>query len=227
VSALDDPVGESLRARHAHLARRRGRVLSYQPSVATFSAVPREPTGDDWSDLAELLGAGGFADLFSTPATPPSDWTPVFRLEGFQMVPEPGGLERPGQDAAVLELGAADVPEMLDLTARTRPGPFWAQTHRLGRYIGIREGGALVALAGERLRPPGWTEISAVCTSPEARGRGLGRRLVLQLAARITERGDRPFLHVVADNTALSLYEHLGFRIRREVTFRGYRTPST
>ena len=224
-TVLDDPVGESLRGRHASLARRRGRALSYEPSVASFSAVPLGATSDDWADLAALVGPGHLADMFSTSETPPPDWEPVFRLDGFQMVTGADGLQEAGRDPDVVVLGEADVPEMLELIARTRPGPFWAGTHRMGTYVGIRAGGALVAMAGERLRPPGWTEISAVCTSPEARGRGLGRRLVLHLAARIVERGERPFLHVVADNGALSLYERLGFRIRREVTFRGFRTP--
>jgi ribosomal protein S18 acetylase RimI-like enzyme len=222
-TVLDDPVGESLRGRHAHLARRQGRVLSYEPAVASFSALPPQPAPDDWSDLATLVGPDGLADLFSTSAVPPEQWSPVFELSGFQMVAD--DLDPPGPDAEIVVLGEADVPAMLELTARTRPGPFWAETHRLGTYVGIRDHGALVAMAGERLRPPGWTEISAVCTSPEARGRGLGRRLVLDLAARITARDDQPFLHVVAENSALRLYERLGFRIRREVTFRGFRTP--
>ncbi|MEN0135444.1 MAG: GNAT family N-acetyltransferase, partial [Rhodococcus sp. (in: high G+C Gram-positive bacteria)] len=77
-----------------------------------------------------------------------------------------------------------------------------------------------------RLRPPGWTEISAVCTAPEARGRGHAARLVRALAAQITARGERPFLHVAEVNTgAIALYKRLGFRTRAHVTFRGFRTP--
>ncbi|GLZ12084.1 GNAT family N-acetyltransferase [Actinomadura sp. NBRC 104425] len=229
VAVLDDPVGESLRGRHGHLARRLGRAAGYLPQVATFSAVSADPDPAEWADLARLLGRGEPADLFSHPATPPADWKPVFSLDGFQMIAPAGGLPgRPeaGPDAEVVELGAGDVPEMLDLAARTRPGPFWPRTRELGTYLGIRENGVLVAMAGERLRPPGWTEISAVCTAPEARGRGHAGRLVRALAARITARSERPFLHVAAANTgALALYERLGFVIRKPVTFRGFRTP--
>ncbi|MFJ8107633.1 GNAT family N-acetyltransferase [Streptomyces sp. NPDC096132] len=227
-AVLDDPVGESLRGRHAGLARRLGRAVTYLPDVATFSAVPAAAESTDWADLAGLLGSGGFADMFSCRAAPPPDWEPVFTLEGRQMI---WRGDRPVQagattDPGVVELGAADVPEMLDLVARTQPGPFWPRTHELGTYLGIRDGDRLVAMAGERLRPPGWTEISAVCTTPEARGQGHALRLVSALAARVLSRNERPFLHVADTNTAaIALYERLGFESRTQVTFRGFRTP--
>ncbi|MFE1249320.1 GNAT family N-acetyltransferase [Streptomyces sp. NPDC058735] len=227
--ALDDPVGESLRGRHAHLARRHGTAATYLPQVAPFGAVPAEAGATEWADLAALLGPGAVADLFSCPATPPPDWEPVFVLEGRQMIwtgddgPDPATAQ---PCSGLVELGAASVPEMLDLIGRTRPGPFRPRTHELGTYLGIREAGSLVAMVGERLRPPGWTEISAVCTAPEARGRGHAARLLRALLARVVARGERPFLHVAEANTgAIALYERLGFVTRKSVTFRGFRTP--
>ncbi|WP_459712252.1 GNAT family N-acetyltransferase [Actinophytocola sp. KF-1] len=216
---LDDPVGESLRGHHAHLARTLGGALTYEPDVATFSSL----TGPEaWADLAKLLGPGAFADMFSHPATPPADWAPVFVLEGRQMIWT--GRAQDVDDVVVL--GAADVPEMLDLAGRTKPGPFWARTVAMGTYLGVRDGGTLVVMAGERLHPPGWTEISAVCTAPGARGRGLAAKLVGALVARIVARDERPFLHVAEANTgAIALYERLGFTTRKAVTFRGFRTP--
>ncbi|MER5795319.1 GNAT family N-acetyltransferase [Streptomyces sp. NPDC001980] len=227
--ALDDPVGESLRGHHAALARRLGRAATYLPGVATFSAVSADPDATDWADLAQLLGGGEFADMFSCPAIPPPDWAPVFVLEGRQMI-WPAGMHpaqvRTATDTDVVELGAADVPAILELVERTQPGPFWPRTHELGTYLGIRVDGKLVAMAGERLRPPGWTEISAVCTAPEARGQGHAGRLLSTLVARILARDERPCLHVAEANTgALALYERLGFETRKHVTFRGFRTP--
>ncbi|MEU6717836.1 GNAT family N-acetyltransferase [Nonomuraea sp. NPDC046802] len=229
VATLDDPVGASLRGRHAHLARRLGRAATYLPGVATFSAVTADPCSQEWADLARLLGRGEFADMFSCAATPPPDWEPLFVLEGRQMI-WPGGsrADHPHGESVtgVVELGADSVPEMLDLVARAQPGPFWPRTHELGAYLGVRDNGALVAMAGERLRPPGWTEISAVCTAPEVRGRGHAARLVTALVARIVARNEGAFLHVAEANTgAIALYTRLGFETRKHVTFRGFRTP--
>jgi predicted GNAT family acetyltransferase len=111
--------------------------------------------------------------------------------------------------------------------ARTRPGPFLARTIELGAYYGVRDGGRLVAMAGERLRPPGWTEISAVCTDERHRGRGLAGRLVRHVAAGIRARGEIPFLHAASANTgAVRLYESLGFARRVPTFFYNLRVPA-
>src|ERR1700675_601744 len=89
-----------------------------------------------------------------------------------------------------IPLTQADVPEMLALTKLTKPGPFAARTREMGDYFGIRKEGVLVAMAGERLRVPGFTEISAVCTHPEHLGQGYARRLVTLLLERIHARGE-------------------------------------
>ncbi|MFG2694342.1 GNAT family N-acetyltransferase [Kitasatospora sp. NPDC048407] len=221
-TVLDNPVAASLTGRHAHLARHHGRASSFLPEVASFSAITAEPGA--WDDLTELLGTDAFALLVNCPVLPPDHLVPEFTFEGYQMT-HPGHAPLPRTTAHIVELGPADVPEMLALAERTRPGPFHPRTHELGTYLGIRENGALVAMAGERLKPPGWTEISAVCTAPEARGRGHATTLITTLIHQITTRGDRPFLHSAADTPAFALYEHLGFTVRTKITIRGYRTP--
>jgi ribosomal protein S18 acetylase RimI-like enzyme len=117
----------------------------------------------------------------------------------------------------VVELGADDHAEVRRLVASTDPGPFARRTLELGTYLGIRAGGELVALAGERMRLRGHTEISLVCTHPDHRGRGLAARLVADLVSRIRARDEVPFLHVVEGNPALGLYLAMGFEIRRRV----------
>lgn len=120
--------------------------------------------------------------------------------------------------AAVEKLGGADVAEMQALADLTKPGPFRSETHRLGTFWGIRHDGRLVAMAGERMKLPGLSEVSGVCSHPDARGHGYGRLLSRLVMGRIVERGEKPFLHAYSDNsTAICLYESLGFAIRSEM----------
>jgi ribosomal protein S18 acetylase RimI-like enzyme len=220
---LDNPVLAALTGPHARFAERSGRVLGYQAEVSTWVALPEEPDARDWADAAALVGGDGTATLCGTDVPPPGGWEVVFEVDGVQLVDE--SLAAVHDEEAVV-LGAADVPEMLDLVERTRPGPFRPRTVELGTYLGIRRDGELVAMAGERMHPPGWTEISAVCTAPEFRGQGLGARLVLAVAAGIKDRGESVFIQAASDNTnAVRLYEALGFRLRRRIPFMGIRVP--
>jgi predicted GNAT family acetyltransferase len=98
---------------------------------------------------------------------------------------------------------------------KRHPGPFVERTHELGRFIGVRHEGQLVAMAGERMKPEGFTEISGVCTHPDHRGRGYAAALMCEVARAIFARGETPFLHAFDDNTnAIALYERLGFVTR-------------
>ena len=223
VHPLDNPVRSSLDGPHARFAERRGSVLRYPPDVCPFLAMPEQPDATDWTDAAELVGPGGLVPLAAVQVPPPAGWQVEMWGEGVQLTGE--GVAG-AADTDAVPLGPADVPEMLDLARRTKPGPFLPRTVEMGTYLGIRSGGALVAMAGERLHPPGWTEISAVCTDQAWRGRGLASRLVLAVVAGILARGELPFLHAVATNVnAIRLYEELGFRLRRRTVFSVARVP--
>jgi ribosomal protein S18 acetylase RimI-like enzyme len=221
---LDNPARASLLGPHASLAERHGSALRYPADISPFVALPDEPGEADWADLASLVGPGEVAVTAGVAAAPPPGWQLLRDMAGVQLT---GDHVAAVPDAEAIPLGPADVPEMLDLVARTEPGPFLPRTIELGGYLGIRRDGALVAMAGERLRPPGWTEISAVCTAEEYRGQGLAARLTLAVAAAIRGRGDTPFLHATATNiTAIRLYESLGFQLRRDASFVIARAPS-
>jgi ribosomal protein S18 acetylase RimI-like enzyme len=220
---LDNPARAALLNTQMHLAERCGEVLRYPADISPFIALPDDPRLSDWDDLARLVGPGGVAATAGVPAVPPPGWQVLMNLAGVQLTGEHVAAE---SAADAVPLGPADVPEMADLVARTRPGPFLPRTIELGGYLGIRRNGALVAMAGERLRPPGWSEISAVCTDADFRGEGLATRLTLAVASAITDRGEMPFLHAAADNAnAIRLYESLGFRLRRPATFVVMRAP--
>ncbi|EWC63169.1 acetyltransferase [Actinokineospora spheciospongiae] len=217
---LDNATWESLTGAHAQLAERHGRVVRYPVDVSPFAAV--RPGVSAWDEVAELAGAGNEVFIPGLD-TPPPGWETTLSIPGVQLVD--AGVEGAADPEAV-RLAVADVPEMLALAQRTRPGPFLPRTIELGTYLGIRRGGELVAMAGERLHPPGWTEISAVCTDESQRGQGLATRLVRALVAGIRERGERPFLHTPATNTnAIRLYQALGFHLRRRVSFTSVRVP--
>jgi ribosomal protein S18 acetylase RimI-like enzyme len=224
VATLDNPAWASLTGAHARFAETHGRAARYQHDVAPFCAVADLTDPAAWVELGELAGSGGRVMVAAPREVPvPATWEQVFNLAGVQMV---ATSLRAEPDPEAIDLGPADVAEMLALIARTEPGPFLPRTIELGRYIGIRRDGALIAMAGERLHPPGWTEISAVCTDAGYRGQGIASRLIRDVAAGIRARGDTPFLHTSAANTgAIRLYESLGFSLRRETFFQAWLTP--
>lgn len=219
---LDRPVWHSLSGPLASLARREGSALGFDPAVSPFVGSEHEGT-DSWHDLARLIGPGGTGVVAGTPLPVPDGWRTPMQLSGFQMIADTWA---PAADPDALELGPEDAAEMLDLADRTRPGPFQLRTRELGRYVGIRVDGRLVAMAGERFRPPGFTEISAVCTDPDFRGRGLAQRVMGTIGAGIVARGETPILHVAGSNDgAVRLYQRMGFTIRREIDFVAFVVP--
>jgi GNAT superfamily N-acetyltransferase len=213
---LDNPVYAALSGEHARFAQVRGRARRYPAEVAPFLALPSQPSAADWQDAAGLVTPGSYAAVLHDGAEVPQGWKAVRAFDLVQMV---GESVIAADCSQAITLAGADVPEMLELVAETEPGPFLTRTIELGVYLGIRCEGVLIAMAGERLRFDGWTEISAVCTSPAHRGQGLASRLVGALMAGIQRRSQRAFLHVLSSNTsAISLYEELGFRTRRSAT---------
>ncbi|GAA2365377.1 GNAT family N-acetyltransferase [Dactylosporangium salmoneum] len=221
---LEAPVWAALHGPHHIFAEHSGRAARFHPDVATFCALAPDAGPEAWPDLAKLAGPGADV-LLAGPVPPvPADWALRHEIPGVQLAAV--ALDT-APDPSAVRLGANDVDEMLDLVARTRPGPFLRRTIELGTYLGLRHEGRLIAMAGERMHPPGHTEISAVCTDPAFRGRGLATRLIRALAHDIRARGETPFLHASASNTnAIRLYESLGFEQTRPTTFRVLRTPS-
>ena len=183
----------------------------------------------------ELVGPGGTAILPRRALAVPDGWNVAFVAPCRQMwlpgalTPDPrqgAGGQGPGEEAFT-QLGAPDVEEMLALVEATRPGPFVSRTIELGDYFGARgERKELVAMAGERFHPPGFTEISAVCTDAAHRGRGLASQLVQLLVRGIRDRDETPFLHLTMDNEAAHrVYAGLGFETRTHLDVIGVQSP--
>jgi ribosomal protein S18 acetylase RimI-like enzyme len=217
---LDNPIWSALTTAQAHFAEISRLARRFPPEVTSLGAF-EAPTPEAYRAFAGLLPAGGTTGLFlhALPA-PQAGLEVVFSIPLLQMVHIGGKLTSDAPPCELLELSATDVPEMIGLAELTRPGPFGTRTRELGTYLGIRQAGRLVAMAGERLRFPGFTEVSAVCTHPDYLGRGYARALMSAIMERILDRGEVPILHTRADNTrANAIYERLGFRTRLQLHY--------
>jgi ribosomal protein S18 acetylase RimI-like enzyme len=216
VIALDNPVCSALTSEQAAFARGHGLALRYRADVSPLSGL-LEPTARALADLRELTAPGERVGvLTTTPLELEGGWELVGERWIDQMVlDEPGARSAAG--AEIVELGPADAAHMEALTAATQPGPWASRTYELGRYIGIRDGDRLAAMAGERMKPAGAIEISAVCTDPAYTGRGYAKALMSALIDATFAAGRIPMLHVKTENGAKRLYERLGFRVRRQM----------
>jgi ribosomal protein S18 acetylase RimI-like enzyme len=213
---LDNPAWYALVGAHRDLAEKKRQAVRYPDDIAPFAALPDDPTTADWASLRALVGPKGYPALFRQSVEVPDDWEVVMRYDTLQMA-APRLLDR-HDGSPIVELNVDDVPEMLRLVEQTQPGPFRSRTVELGSYLGIREHGRLVAMAGERFRFDGVTELSAVCTAPDVRGRGLARALIAELVERTRERGDEAVLHVLEENSrAIRVYELMGFGTTRKM----------
>jgi len=213
---LDNIIWTALTTRHSQFAIGFGSARRFIAEVSPLSGFER-PNHDGYHSLASLAGNDTVAVFLDTPYENRSGWESPGGAPLLQMVCENGSESHQTANSLpnLIELGPHDSPEMLELTKLTKPGPFGPRTHELGTYLGIRSDGKLVAMAGERLKVPGYTEVSAVCTHPDHSGNGYAGVLMNEVMRRIRQRGEIPFLHVRKDNVrAIALYEHLGFRTR-------------
>jgi predicted GNAT family acetyltransferase len=214
---LDCPAWSALNSRQAGLGVGGEHARRFREDIGPFAAA-RDNTPRAIAALAALAHADDDMSLLEVaPPAPPAGIALKLNAAGVQMTTN--GFTAGGGAFRIEPLSDADAPEMIALATLTKPGPFRAATHTLGRFVGIRENGRLVAMAGERMQMPGFVEISAVCTHPDYRGRGYGAALMRAVGDRILSEGDTPFLHAYASNTgAIALYKHLGFQLRTEVT---------
>jgi ribosomal protein S18 acetylase RimI-like enzyme len=217
---LDRPVWSALTSRQAGLAVATGSAVRIDPGYGPFAAA-RDTSDEAQAALhATLTGPDDRIGVVEREAWPAPHGTRV--LGGgdlVQMVFERGAPDV-ADDPRIELLTEADAAEMAALAYATEPGPWGSKTHRYGDYYGIRIGGRLAAMAGERMKLPGLAELSGVSAWPEFRGQGLARVLVRRVVRGFLARGDTPFLHCYAANAgAIALYEALGFRTRARLSF--------
>jgi predicted GNAT family acetyltransferase len=213
---LDYPIWSALTTRQRGIAEGNGVVWRYPAEIAPFAAMA-DVSANSFVALRKLIAASDRAALFTPePVVPPDDFEIHMAKTGEQMV---GAVtESPARVTEIVVLGPDDVPAMMELADLTKPGPFSTRTHELGTFLGIRVGKQLAAMAGERMKLDGYTEITSVCTHPSYRGRGYAQALLSAVSRMIVARGETPFLHVFSDNApAIKLYGRMGLNIRRRV----------
>jgi ribosomal protein S18 acetylase RimI-like enzyme len=215
-SLLDHPIWSALTTSQKHLAEGGARALRYPVDMTPFADMA-DMSEASFAALGDLMSGSQVAVLFTPePVEIPAGFKVLLAQPGEQMVGSPA--DTPLRDAEIVRLGATDVPAMMALTELTKPGPFAARTHELGTFLGIRVRGELVAMAGERMKPGNFTEMTAVCVHPDHRGRGYAQALLAAIARQIEARREIPFLHVFSSNTsAITLYKRQGMRIRRRL----------
>jgi ribosomal protein S18 acetylase RimI-like enzyme len=213
---LDNPFWSCLATRHAHLAEGDALARRYRRDISPLAGIPQSSPANI-AALASRVDLGEEIVLAGS-AVPElrGNWKTRYATNLTQMVRiERAALDEGDVDAT--PLGAADVPEMAALVELTHPGPFRARTIELGHYIGIRKHGRLVAMAGERTWIGDYREVSAVCTHPDAQGRGYARALIGRVVNRMLRAGQIPYLHVESKNeVAIDVYRRLGFLRRTQ-----------
>lgn len=216
VHALDRVVWESLTTYHAPLSEGTALARRFLRDVNVFASA-RDDSPAALAELAALVQPGEQVFIAQVPeiAIPPG-LVEIKAALGVQMLAT--RLPSAVSTDDITPLTDADAAEMVALAKLTEPGPFLQRTNRMGRFVGIRVDGRLAAMAGERMRIPGYTELSGVCTHPDFRGRGFARRLSTAVVTDIAARGDRAFLHAWKSNhTAIELYRQLGFEVRTDI----------
>ena len=216
VTLLDHPIWSALTTRQSHLAEGGVQARRYPTAMTPFADMVDMSAGS-FAALAVLMSEGEIAVLFTPDAVAvPAGFKVVLAKTGEQMIGAPAEASLPDTD--IVRLGEADVPAMTALVEMTRPGPFGPRTHELGTFLGIRVGGELVAMTGERMKPGNYTEMTAICVHPSHRGRGYAQALMAAISRGILARGEIPFLHVFSDNaSAIALYQRQGMTIRRRL----------
>ena len=210
---LDNVMWHALSTTQAGWSRGGERARRYQPEFARFAGLPATAAANFQALAADMAGEEVVA-LSDPHDVDPGPWFEVVERRNLvQMIGAVSGDAR--EPERFRTLCPADVPRMTALVQLTAPGPWFERTAELGRFVGMEVEGQLVAMAGERMRVPGHTEMSAICCHPDWRGRGLPTELMRLVSRAIVERGETPFLHVIAENApAIALYEKLGLRTR-------------
>jgi len=216
---LDNPIWNGLTSGNSHLANGTDEVKYFDKEVSPLIGM-KEYSQGNFDTLNQLITEDRTLVMLTAFAVEvPEPWQLIRHIKILQLV-FTGTLLAPAEDRQFIKLQKEHIPGMLALTKMTTPGPFAGRTIEFGNYEGIFSDGELIAMAGQRTQPRPYIEVSAVCTHPDHHGKGYAGKLITSQLRQITAQSCTPFLHVRSDNdTAIKLYQKLGFDIRTEIHF--------
>jgi ribosomal protein S18 acetylase RimI-like enzyme len=195
-------------------------LLYAEHDLPVLLALAEEPAGDMHRLLGELLPAlpdrayGHLSPSLVEVVRERYTLGPVSPHVKMRLT-RPELLTARATDRAVL-LGPADLAEVTAFYEQAYPGTWFApRMLESGRYVGLREDGRLVCVAGVHVWSPRWgvAALGNVATLPELRGRGLAQAACAELCRLILADGiDTIGLNVHAGNApAIAAYHKLGF----------------
>ena len=217
---LDNMIWNAISTGNNDIAIINGDVGCYLPEIAPFAGMKvfNEP---NLKKLYEFIPANRSVAISSLHKMDhdESRWKLIQPMDVTQMVYEHSvNTFSTKNSPLIVPLSEENVPQMIELTALTRPGPFLQQTIRFKNYFGIFTEGRLAAMSGQRMHPSPYMEVSAVCTHPDFRGMGYAKALMLHVMKLILDNSFTPFLHVLSNNSnAIELYKTIGFRTRKQI----------
>ena len=217
---LDNMIWNAITTGNNDIAIINGDVGCYLPDIAPFAGM-KNFNDVNLKKLYEFIPSNRNVAISSLHKMDHDEnkWKLIQPMDVTQMVYEHTvNTFTTKNSSLIVPLSEEHVPQMMELTALTRPGPFLQQTIRFKNYFGIFIEGRLAAMAGQRMHPRPYMEVSAVCTHPDFRGRGYAKALMLHVMKIILDNSFTPFLHVLSNNSnAIELYKTIGFRTRKEI----------
>ncbi|MBB5394158.1 GNAT family N-acetyltransferase [Mucilaginibacter sp. AK015] len=211
---LDNPIYNALKTGNKKLSADGARAVHFRRDVAPFAGMENNSSADFKALSAFDPQVSPLVIFTPVKLDIPKKFEVIHEFEMQQMVYK-GGMPIATAPKPVTELNESHIPQMLELTELTKPGPFLERTIEFGNYTGIFEDGKLVSMAGQRLQPTPYIELSAVCTHPDYLGRGYAGMLLNEQVKKVLQVSGTPFLHVLASNkAAISVYERVGFETR-------------
>ncbi|WP_043706903.1 GNAT family N-acetyltransferase [Tenacibaculum ovolyticum] len=217
-SKLINPVWHSLNETHKKFAINYDGVQFYDPEICPFGA---------FSDVSKTANAlNEYAKLTDSFFLVTENKTPIFddrfvsldrKIDGCQMVLQ--SLIEVNITENIVPLTNEHINEIYNLVWLVMPGYFKKRTFEMGNFFGIFKNNKLVSITGQRMQTNDFVEISAVVTHPEYTRRGYAKQLTTHVTKEIIKHNKHPILHTTKGNSAIPLYEKLGYKLTRDMNW--------